>query len=419
MVSAAFFQTPEAQRILERAAACAGTPISLHYVDHDQEGPLIASWGTPAAACAHVAVMEHGPAACRQSRTHFSVMAAQQQRGMAFVCHLGFACYSVPAIAREHFILTFGPYAVQAAAGALETDVLKGLEILGGRNMESLPFTLNDVHYAPVTLVPAVADWTIEALATILEPECDESIVSEISTETELPSERTLRKRQYNDAHRDPFAARTVALALAGGNQPEARASLRSVLATCIGPKRQRLAMQRARAAAAAAAVLEAAEGAGLPTERAWGALEALPHQLQNAKNATEILDALMGVLGLIRRDAQPRNAAPLAYARLNKLLRECLDRRVPLSEAAQAIGLSPSALSKRLLRDFGMNYSEYLGRLRVEKAKELLMNTALSHTEIARRIGIHDLSNFVRLFRKFEAMTPSDYRERHLGFKE
>ena len=56
------------------------------------------------------------------------------------------------------------------------------------------------------------------------------------------------------------------------------------------------------------------------------------------------------------------------------------------------------------------MNLSEYLARVRVEKAKELLL-TDMSIQQIMESIGIYNRTTFTRMFRRLEGITPSEYR--------
>jgi two-component system response regulator YesN len=86
----------------------------------------------------------------------------------------------------------------------------------------------------------------------------------------------------------------------------------------------------------------------------------------------------------------------------------------IPLQEMAKLLGQSPSAISHRLERKFGMSYSDYLARLRMEEAKRLLRHTKLSATAIGPRVGIRDQSNFTKTFKRFIGMTPAEYREQH-----
>jgi AraC-like DNA-binding protein len=84
----------------------------------------------------------------------------------------------------------------------------------------------------------------------------------------------------------------------------------------------------------------------------------------------------------------------------------------ISLEECADAFGVTPYVLSKAFKQIHGMNYIDYLIRLRMNKAKELLNETSLKINEIAEQVG-YQPSYFIRLFKKFEDMTPGQYRER------
>ena len=97
-----------------------------------------------------------------------------------------------------------------------------------------------------------------------------------------------------------------------------------------------------------------------------------------------------------------------------NTILKDKLQEGITLDEVAAIMNCAPSTITKRLQRNFDMSWSEYIGRLRIEKAKDLLRRTKLTHTTIAKRIGIPDQSNFAKVFRKFEGLSPSEYRENY-----
>ena len=54
----------------------------------------------------------------------------------------------------------------------------------------------------------------------------------------------------------------------------------------------------------------------------------------------------------------------------------------------------------------------DYIARLRVDKAKALIDSTELSMSEIASNVGFNNVRTFLRTFRKFEGITPSQYHE-------
>jgi YesN/AraC family two-component response regulator len=60
-----------------------------------------------------------------------------------------------------------------------------------------------------------------------------------------------------------------------------------------------------------------------------------------------------------------------------------------------------------------GLTFTDYLGRIRVEKAKNLLLNPHLRVSEIAYTVGFQSLTHFNRVFRKLTGESPTDFREK------
>lgn len=84
------------------------------------------------------------------------------------------------------------------------------------------------------------------------------------------------------------------------------------------------------------------------------------------------------------------------------------------LDDLLKIAHMSRSNLMRVFRKATGQTPIEYLVRLRIQKAMELLSNTDLSITEIAMEIGFSDSNYFTRQFRKAAEETPSAYRKKH-----
>lgn len=93
----------------------------------------------------------------------------------------------------------------------------------------------------------------------------------------------------------------------------------------------------------------------------------------------------------------------------------EILDERymedISLEYCADQVNLNPSILSKVFKDVTGWNFIDYLTSIRVQNAKELLIETDTKIKDIAEKIG-YQHSYFNRIFKKFEGITPSQFRE-------
>lgn len=74
---------------------------------------------------------------------------------------------------------------------------------------------------------------------------------------------------------------------------------------------------------------------------------------------------------------------------------------------------MSVSYFCQYFKKSMGTNFISYLNKVRIEKAKELLLTTDLSGEEIAVKIGIQNSNYFVRLFKKMTGQTVGEYRKK------
>lgn len=71
---------------------------------------------------------------------------------------------------------------------------------------------------------------------------------------------------------------------------------------------------------------------------------------------------------------------------------------------------ISPTYMSKLFKQETGESPINYLIKIRMEKAKELLVKEELSVKEIANSVGYQDAYHFSKLFKKYTGNSPSDY---------
>ncbi|MEL7564600.1 MAG: PocR ligand-binding domain-containing protein [Dehalobacterium sp.] len=82
------------------------------------------------------------------------------------------------------------------------------------------------------------------------------------------------------------------------------------------------------------------------------------------------------------------------------------------VKEIANAVFVTPSYLSHLFKKDKGVSLSEYINKIRIDKAMLLLRQTEMDNGEIASRIGYVGRSYFCKMFKKFVGVSPQDYRK-------
>ncbi len=72
---------------------------------------------------------------------------------------------------------------------------------------------------------------------------------------------------------------------------------------------------------------------------------------------------------------------------------------------------INASYLGQLFLKEIGEHFSDYLNKYKIEKAKQLLLNTNLKAAEIAKKVGFSDTAYFYRQFKRYVGVTPVELR--------
>lgn len=94
-------------------------------------------------------------------------------------------------------------------------------------------------------------------------------------------------------------------------------------------------------------------------------------------------------------------------------------DSRLSVEALAEVAGYTPNYFSKLFKEMTGINSGEYIRKIRIGKAKELLQNHEYKVSDVAEICGYINSSHFYSAFKKDVGMTPSAYREFALAEKE
>ena len=160
-----------------------------------------------------------------------------------------------------------------------------------------------------------------------------------------------------------------------------------------------------------------------------------LPHELQPdlntliqeinkpGENTYEFVEALViRILISLERKAkssvQPENVSKLNIHTQNELfnqmdayLQRNLYKNISRKDLSEVFHISSSHLARIFRNASGMTISTRLVQLRIDRAKQLLLESSLPISEISLQVGYTNFSHFTHTFRKMTGVTPSDYR--------
>lgn len=112
----------------------------------------------------------------------------------------------------------------------------------------------------------------------------------------------------------------------------------------------------------------------------------------------------------------QQQNAEPPVITKAKQFIQEHQTEDLSLGDVAKAVNTSTFYFCKMFKKYTGLNFTNYLSRLRIEKAKNLLLNPNLRVSEIAYEVGFQSLTHFNRVFKKIIGQSPTEYRGQLAG---
>ena len=84
---------------------------------------------------------------------------------------------------------------------------------------------------------------------------------------------------------------------------------------------------------------------------------------------------------------------------------------QVSMDQNASVLGLSVNYLGSLFFKETGMHFKDYLTKLRMERANQLLRFTPLKVFEVAEQVGIPNVQYFITLFTKYYGVTPGQVK--------
>jgi AraC-like DNA-binding protein len=81
------------------------------------------------------------------------------------------------------------------------------------------------------------------------------------------------------------------------------------------------------------------------------------------------------------------------------------------MAELCQRVGMSESSFSRLFRRATGNSFTDFVNRLRINKACQLLMETDRYITNVCYDVGFNNVANFNRRFLQIKGMTPKEFR--------
>jgi len=136
--------------------------------------------------------------------------------------------------------------------------------------------------------------------------------------------------------------------------------------------------------------------------------------ELQESKNsmdidiANKLISIILEYIFSLNIDLVKGN---LLSDKIIKYLYDNYQGEIKISNLSEIFNMSASRLAQIFKKYTSMTIIEYLNKIRINKALNLIRNTNIPITRIAFEIGYNDISYFNKTFKKIIGMTPSKYK--------
>nr|WP_090892378.1 helix-turn-helix domain-containing protein [Evansella caseinilytica] len=145
---------------------------------------------------------------------------------------------------------------------------------------------------------------------------------------------------------------------------------------------------------------------------------EALHREILEIRSASELERWLMEYLTSLQSSAGKGTSQPPR----KEVLEACryvsmnLEKKITLDDVSKSLYLNPSYFSRMFKKEVGETFVEYVTKRKMERAKELLDQTAEPVGKICEMLGYENQSYFIKIFKGHAGVTPLDYRGNRNG---
>ena len=140
---------------------------------------------------------------------------------------------------------------------------------------------------------------------------------------------------------------------------------------------------------------------------------------LENAINKNTIDEIQLELINMIKfmqtkLENTQESISPVIIKLLDHIEKN-YQRDLNLKEISDSLNINSIYLGQLFQKEIGILFSDYINNFRINKAKDLLVNTSLKASEIGELVGYSNKNYFYRKFKSIVGITPSEWRKLNL----
>lgn len=369
--------------------------------------------------CRFIRSQPDGEKKCRESYRRATNEASKWEEPYFFRCHAGLVMWAVPIKIRE---MTLGSI-ICGQVLLWEVDEFFLQELITSNSKITDLITLKKLVDKLEIISPeraqAASDMLFIAVNHLLKRNIHELEELEASKLQQQIIRRELEERKNQplsetnnyDAYlkKERKLLRYIRL----GDRTRAEDVLQSLLADLytksVGDKQ----VIRARMHELVSLVSRAAVEGGADPERAMAVLNLFSKELDSINSVEKYFFKLHNVIIKFLDDifalADKKHLSLVKEAR--NYIMENHSKQIKIDDVATHLFISPSHLSRLFRKELDCTVNDYLTRVRVEKAVELMKRPELNVAQVAKLVGLNNQSYFAKVFKRFIGVTPLTYK--------
>jgi YesN/AraC family two-component response regulator len=145
-----------------------------------------------------------------------------------------------------------------------------------------------------------------------------------------------------------------------------------------------------------------------------YDALYSWAKHLQKEKHTENPIDhVFIEVYNKFIKQRSSLKKIPAWVKELKQIIQDQVDTNLNLTQVSKSLDINASYLSREFSKHFNnLSFGEYIRKLRIEKAIQLIKDNKYSLTEIAYLTGFSDQSHFTRIFKQHTGKNPLAYKK-------
>lgn len=380
-------------------------------------GEKLFSCGPSCVSCRLCRAADRDSANCTSTQL-FGLHQAERFGGKyIYFCAMGLTCFTSPILGPHGSAaqLTVGPFLMVDEQDYLDYDLAFALRLEQG-TIDALRPIVQDIPHVDAAQVTALSELLFMAVGFINNvSECNQLLERDQSTLQQGKISAYIHELKRSGAPA-PYPFRTeqnLLRAISRHDATEASRLLNELLGHILFSSGGDLARIRNQIDELLTMMSRTAANAGVKA----GVIEGIVSQYRLEQNGKADFDALcMGITNAMHRfheaifsDESCRQRDTIHCA--IRYIQANYSKKLTLQSIAQELSISQCYLSRQFKKELGVSLTQFINHLRIEKSKQLLVETNLPLAEVAQQCGFEDQSYYTKVFGRLCAMTPLKYR--------